>query len=172
MADRPTQLDLLLAILSLDAYMRGPEEKAAIRDLGNTVGEWQADKVASTELRGSSASGFEAVSYTSGNQTIISYRGTDFDFSSKEGFLEFLKDISSGWLSSFNVFGDSFEFAGQELYKFQPAWADEFYKVVTGKEADEGGAENVTLTGHSLGGGLAGFVDGHQPKVPRTQQVH
>jgi hypothetical protein len=65
MTDRPTQHDLILAILSLDAYMRGPEVKAAMKRLPTTIGDWDVDKVASIELSDSSASGFEAVSYTS-----------------------------------------------------------------------------------------------------------
>ena len=87
------------------------------------------------ELDGSQASGFSASYYTLGGQTLISYRGTDFDFSTIAGAKEFLKDFGSGWLTSFNALNaDSIDNPVTGELQNQPYFAREFYELVTGEK--------------------------------------
>ena len=64
--------------------------------------------------------------------------------------------------------GADFQVAGIELERFQPAYALDFYEVATGRDAngqlsDAPAPEDVLITGHSLGGSLAGFDDRVDP---------
>ena len=74
--------DLLLSILSMDAYNRRYD--AGISLLGNsgsvgiaTIGKDSGGLVDAAGNRLDQAAGFYALSYTLGGETIISYRGTD-----------------------------------------------------------------------------------------------
>ena len=75
----------ILALLALDAYMRGKENGngvlEAIENLSPIVGDRTVDKTSVEALPDSIKTGMVAVAYTNGADTVISYRGTDFDFS-------------------------------------------------------------------------------------------
>ena len=151
--------ELFLAILSLDSYSRG--YGAAIDDgAGNDDGLGEAGHgIGSASIKdvdipnGSIDAGFYAVAYTVGSgvegidsgTTVISYRGTD-NFGEYYNADRGANDILNGWLG------------GSGSPTSQTSLALEFYESVTGKSVFEGAAENTILTGHSLGGGLAGLV--------------
>ena len=85
-------------------------------------------------------SGFEAISFTNGTEIVISYSGTDPNdtsvFSSPDG--------------KTNVALAAGAWAEQLLQ------AAEYYFQI--KSAQENAGKTITLTGHSLGGGLAALV--------------
>jgi len=91
--------------------------------------------------------GFYGIAYTlevdGAPKTVISYRGTDNYIPYAPG-----NDILNGWTT---VAG----FADQSEAKL----AIDFYHAVTGRDAySSAPPPNVVLTGHSLGGALAGLV--------------
>jgi len=92
------------------------------------------------------AAGFFASSYTlSDGSTVISYRGTDSILGGEDGGGS---DLLNGW-----TVGAGYSDASQA------AMAEQFYTTVTGQSVFAGAAPpNLILTGHSLGGGLAGFI--------------
>lgn len=130
----------------MDAYNRG--YGAGIK-FGNESGNNSIDdsgiKVGtaiildnSTDVLGSgidSAIGFYALAYSYNGETIISYRGTDNPVPFTYG-----SDFNNGWPLSL---GGS----------VQGQMAIDFYNEVVNVTST-----SITLTGHSLGGGLAGFV--------------
>lgn len=149
----PVTDDLMLAILAMDSYNRG--YSAGLEDPNATGGglgvstasqDYFIGTAKITDSKGDAealAAGFYAVAYdwtdSQGNdQTVISYRGTDspLDDGDEGG------DLLDGWIS------------GAGLPAGQSELAFEFYEAVTGVDAFEGQAQGVTLTGHSLGGGL------------------
>jgi hypothetical protein len=142
--------DLLLAILAMDSYNRtGPRETPVGLSLpdGTLIGN-------ATVLSGAGGvledrdSGFFGQAYSLGGQKVISYRGTD---TSTNG--ELAKDIFNGW-----------RVGGGSISSAQEALAAKFFQQVVGNGSTNGLTLNdlysadVTPTGHSLGGGLAGFV--------------
>lgn len=138
-----TSKDLLLAILAMDSYNR--EYGAGLVVSGTQVGEatFQAHdyqkRVSETTFKDWQSSGFYAAAYTWGSDTVISYRGTDTFFGSGS-------DIYNGWLATTG------------LQTGQVGLAFQFYNSVLSKPGspityDNGPQANVTLTGHSLGGG-------------------
>jgi hypothetical protein len=151
--------DLFLAILSLDSYNRGygaglSDGAGSFDASGNDIdglGE-AGKKVGSASVKaveipaGSQDAGFYAISYTVGSgvdgiaegTTVISYRGTDE-----------LKDTWNGWTTIGGLPGQS------DL-------AAKFYQAVKADNPDK----NIVLTGHSLGGALAGFNAGGQVHCP------
>jgi Ca2+-binding RTX toxin-like protein len=137
--------ELMNAILAMDVYNRGYD--AGINTLlTNTNGSVKVGEAkiveTSTETLGNgvdSAIGFYALGYDTNNDgkaDIISYRGTDYP---RVGTL---RDVQHGWTLGAGL-----------LSSQQGKMAVDFYKAVAGT-----GSSNITLTGHSLGGGLAGFV--------------
>jgi Ca2+-binding RTX toxin-like protein len=141
---------LELALLSLDAYNRDYGRNVFVEDLG--VGRFSYIR-SSNELElgmsGAKDSGFSASYYVSqnilGDEKVISYRGTNsFNDSPILGG----EDIWSGW-----SLGGGRSAAAQSVY------ARQFYENITGFDPFLGlDLNNLTLTGHSLGGGLASFV--------------
>ncbi len=149
-----TSESLLLSILAMDAYNRGYGAGLADQQSDDPDGLGLSGFVGPArilalpegiDVNGWQAANFYAIAYTIGGgvegiapgATVISYRGTD----------NIGADIWSGWTIGAGWIGSGTQ-------------ADEalaFYTAVTGKdwwEADN----NAILTGHSLGGGLAGFV--------------
>jgi len=134
--------DLFLAILAMDSYNRG--EDAGINGLSETgaIGEATVREFEPKEKDGWEDSNFYAIAYNWNGRTIISYRGTDDPTITSPK-----SDIWTGW-----TLGGGYSEASQG------GLALRFYEAVTGKPAENGGADSAILTGHSLGGGLAGFV--------------
>ena len=94
---RLSQNDLMLSILALDAYTRGERDKQALQHdesdlvIGNAIIDQQSHlnlpddrdvPFSDTTVRPAAIeAGFGATSYSWNGQTVIAYRGTDFDFS-------------------------------------------------------------------------------------------
>jgi hypothetical protein len=144
---------LFLAILSMDAYNRGYGYglKVSSQALGDaTVSDIEATADEQNV-------GFAAVSYTvsdpnmRGVSTVISYRGTD-NPNLLSSPVSGGSDIMNGWA------------AGGGFITAQTNDAIAFYQQVTSETATganiySGGPQpGVIVTGHSLGGGLAGLV--------------
>ena len=135
--------NLFEAILSMDAYNRGynaglvfgsdPNNSVAIPNvtqIGNYTVYATSTSAFSTGI--DQSSGFYAISYIYNGEVIISYRGT----ASATGALD-------GWGGG----AGSTDTPQSEL-------AFQFYQDVAALP----GVTNITLTGHSMGGGLAGLV--------------
>lgn len=140
------QPELFNAILSMDAYNRG--YNAGIEGLSdNTDGSIKIGTATLLDTKGDLAAqniGFYALAYDTNNDGVadtIAYRGTDYPENPTERFL----DPIHGWTLSVG-----------DLSSEQGMMAVEFYKEVAG--AGNHFISGITLTGHSLGGGLAGFV--------------
>ena len=149
--------DLFLSILSMDAYNR--DYDAGIDISGSRLGGAQ---ILSRDSLGISESdyqawqtvGFYALAYElqadeqieglSQSDILISYRGTDnVDFTTLG---EGASDFWQGWITGAGVPGSQ-------------SWlALDFFESVTGSDALSGESSGAILTGHSLGGGLAGLV--------------
>ncbi len=146
--------DLFLAILSMDSYNRGYGAGITLPEtsvIGNAV---ILDTPSSIDQDSWVAAGFYAAAYdTNSWGTVISYRGTD-----NVGLLTAVgggTDFWSGWVTG----------AGLVQQGQQADLALRFYNTVTGNDPLSNTSCNATLTGHSLGGGLAGFValnDSHE----------
>lgn len=143
---------VFLSLLSMDSYNRGLGSNinglAEFGALGTaTIRPFQPD-----EQTGWQAAGFYAIAYDWNGTKIISYRGTNpqFGTESVEDFVNspILRNIWNGW-----TLGAGFEQAAQAQLAIQ------FYEDVTGHSIyDRVGVGARQLVGHSLGGGLAGFV--------------
>ena len=147
--------DVFLSLLALDAYNRGygrgvfangsaNDDSEAGRKIGNAT-------ILNVDLpAGSEAVGFYAIAYELDGAKIISYRGTNFEFNSLNEFLSSpaILDIYNGW-----------GIGGGYAPSSQAQLAINFYESVAGGLSiyDTNGG-TTTLVGHSLGGGLAGFV--------------
>ena len=133
--------NLMLAILALDAYNRnynpgillGPNSDQIHTDIGG------AEIIASLAVP---TSGFYGVAYQWNGVTVISFRGTD-----NYNPLDPANDLWNGW-----TVGAGFPSASQA------ALAKQFYEDVTHQSVYGSAAAATILTGHSLGGGLAGFI--------------
>ncbi len=129
--------ELLYAILSMDAYNRGYEPGiAGLGGEGSLIGNATVKKDATQLLNPgeAQAAGFYAVAYDWYGDTIISYRGTD----------------KYGEIPSVDL-----PIARNDDYdEDQIHLASRFYQAV----ADSASPYSMVLTGHSLGGALAGFV--------------
>jgi len=134
--------DLFKAILAMDAYNRGYGEGiSGLGGINTQIGTVTIKYQSDTEDNDPSvAAGFYAIAYQDGGETIISYRGTDDVNSISDVFTS--DDIWHGWL-----IGGGIQDTDQAALAFQ------FYNTIAGQ-----GANITTLTGHSLGGGLAGLV--------------
>ncbi|MBX9829239.1 MAG: hypothetical protein K2Y27_30160 [Xanthobacteraceae bacterium] len=135
-----TSDDLFLAVLSLDAYNRGSGPGMLLPNNSTTPGTKIGNATIIEPFANEGAS-FYAIAYSWDTKTVISYRGTSFD-----GYVgPNLKDVLYGWTLS-----------GGFSPASQPQLALDFYNQRLAVTA--GGAQNIILTGHSLGGGLAAFV--------------
>ncbi len=124
---------LFYAILSMDAYFRQSDGSLSLGDPGNAG----ATLGGATFLDSPSYDnlGFQASAWSYNGKTVIAYRGTDE-----------LVDVVA-WQQ---FLGSPYSTQGQEALQFY--------------EDNNGGSlaynPNIVLTGHSLGGGLAGWVSG------------
>ena len=124
--------DLEYAILSLDSYNRGPDPGVTgLGGPGSMIGSLTLLNI--PVPAGSADASFYATAYqdSSGN-IVISYRGTD----------DPLNDAFTGWTT------------GAGNLSAQARLAAEFYYQVQQANPEA----TITLTGHSLGGGLAGLM--------------
>jgi serralysin len=141
--------DLFLAILAMDAYNRG--YNAGIAGLSDAVGTQIGNALISRGVLDTDSaavsSGFYAIAYNWNGEKVVSYRGTDSNFGLAIPVLS--GDLANGY-----------GLAVGAPYGPQANLAIDFYKDVAGSNLtpEQLRAANVTLTGHSLGGGLAGFV--------------
>ncbi len=127
--------DIIYAILSLDSYNRGYGAGIILSDssIGNySIAQSSSDLIG---LAPTSNIGFYAQVYTLGTEKIISFRGTD----------NLVQDAAEGW-----ILGGGFTTAPQGMA------ALDMYEAVVG-DGNELTAD-ITLVGHSLGGGLAGYL--------------
>ena len=156
--------DVFKALLALDAYNRGYSEGIELAPGATGIGfaEYLAvskdngdDNVPNPEFGPDSdsvAASFYARAYTYNGEIVISYRGTDATFA----------DMWHGY----GLGGGGVNGAQAEL-------ALEFYNEVksvrdAAVEGAPGYSASISTTGHSLGGGLAGFVAGLHGLTART----
>src|SRR6056297_2682870 len=152
--------DLFLAILAMDSYNRG--YAPGIEVDGDKIGFASIGKDSSS-LAGpvdiAEDNGFYAISYSmdqsehgiaSGSQ-ILSFRGTD----NVSGLGQGGSDLWSGWMVGAGVNGDSGSFFGAGS---QADLTFRFFEEAVGASAFDENNSGVILTGHSLGGGLAGMA--------------
>ena len=135
-----TMQDVIAAIFAMDAYNQGYSPGMTLRNDQSIDG---ADIVTdSSRALGNSAddASFYSIAYSLDGETFIAYRGTQLSSVSSA-----LGDVLNGWTIS-----GGYSAASQAQFALQ------FYKdIVT---ATGGDFNDILLTGHSLGGGLAGFV--------------
>ncbi|HEX8061745.1 MAG TPA: calcium-binding protein, partial [Allosphingosinicella sp.] len=148
--------ELTLAILALDSYNREYERNVKVTgtSLGNAdLLEREAFNISDTTFEAWKAAGFYASVYDmtgvadfADGETVISYRGTNFSFTLLSFFNSpFWHDASRGWSVGGGFIGG------------QAALALDFFNAVVPNGTDPR-ETNITTTGHSLGGGLAGLV--------------
>lgn len=122
------------SLLALDSYNRGYNAK--LNPAGDIVGRFTYFKEMANETES-----FFASAYKFSDGIVVSYRGTDNPdlnpFTGGKG------DISTGWVGGGGTWSSS-----------QFKLAQEFYDQIS----DLAGGQKIYLTGHSLGGGLAGLV--------------
>ena len=126
-----TNTTLDYAVMAMDSYSRGDRpDNPGLAEIYN-----QLDIAVPQDAIGV---GFDAAVYNTGGEIVIAFRGTDF-----AGGGQLLDDALHGWL-----------FGGGVVLALQIKAAIEFYNTVVELYP----TSNITLTGHSLGGGLAGFI--------------
>lgn len=136
--------ELSYAILSLDSYNRGYDPGVeGLGGIGSMVGNYEF--VAQSAIGSSSpefAASFYAAAYqdASGN-IVISYRGTDAPL-----------DVVTGWTGGAGFHTRQAELAAQFYHQVKQAYPD----------------ATITLTGHSLGGGLARWPGARRVPLPKA----
>lgn len=134
--------DIMMAVLSMDTYSRGPEARNIGADFSQS-GSIGLYSIVTSSIPSAYAQsfGFYGLAYQKGDETVISYRGT-------HGIL------ADAWYGYGIGAGES-----SGAHSSQGSIAIDMYEQVTGRDVHQlGAAPNVTLVGHSLGGGLAGYV--------------
>jgi hypothetical protein len=131
--------ELLSAILALDAYNRGDNRKLEVE--GDRIGtaEITTDELDQAAIRRAEWAdyGFEATSYRLDNGDLaIAFRGTDD-----------APDLVYGW-----PLGVGWAWAGQS------GLTVDLYEAVAGHDIHDEAGIKPLVTGHSLGGGLAGYA--------------
>src|SRR5262245_30163621 len=120
--------DLQMMLLALDAYNRGGGEKLVVSF--STIGDY-------TVYRSENDGTYQSSRYRAGNgDRVLAFRGTDQ-----------LYDIIPGWLTGAGV---------PDTPQTRAALTS--YEGVLADIRNDGGSGTLRLTGHSLGGGLAGLV--------------
>ncbi len=131
---------LTYAILAMDAYNRGygaklpglsdaPGTKIGLATILSSDGNASAQKI-----------GFYALAYELEGKTVVSFRGTD-----ELNIFNRANDIFNGWVG------------GAGFISTQAKRAAQYYESVVENSLYQR-TSDVLLTGHSLGGGLAGYV--------------
>jgi hypothetical protein len=139
--------DLFLSILALDSYNRG--YNAGITMVGDDAPQTKLGTATILQSNGTADSvwkGFYGIAYNWNGEKVISYRGADNPDKLNDP-VSGANDILNGWVAGLGYTSAS-----------QLGMAADFYKSVTGSASVYTRNNNVTLTGHSLGGGLAGYV--------------
>ena len=136
----PISDSLLYAILAMDAYDRGYGAK--LTGLSDAVGTklGNATVIGSAGDAAAQADGFYAIAYELNGKKIISYRGTD-----NPSIFSSASDLWNGWVQ------------GAGIISTQSEDAIQFYEKIAGQSVFKANPGVVT-TGHSLGGGLAGYI--------------
>ncbi len=135
------------AILSMDSYNRGYNASIDLSGVGSQIGNavFFTDSTKTPTTSAGQAVGFYASAYNYNGSTIISYRGTD----SPAQYVG--NDVITGWIG------------GAGFVSSQSGLAFAFYndvaKSLNSNVAIDPRYAGISLTGHSLGGGLAGLVD-------------
>jgi hypothetical protein len=146
------------ALLAMDSYNRGYGANVIIN--GSSLGSIdiltrESLNITDQQYVNWQTAGFYASAYEWNGENVISYRGTNPDFGDLNTFLRSpgFRDVWNGW-----TLGAGFADASQGQL------AIDFYRAVTGDTsiyhttANPGSLTPTILIGHSLGGGLAGFV--------------
>jgi hypothetical protein len=157
--------DLFLAILAMDSYNRGYDVGIESLDESGQIGSATIREFLVDEQDGWQSAGFYALAYEWNGETIISIRGTD----------NLDPDTEGEWITYLEGFvGEPSPLVGDPDYTAyglgvgqpfaltggltdQARLTIEFYRSVAGEGVDPFTA-NIALTGHSLGGGLAGYA--------------
>lgn len=146
--------DVFLSILAMDSYNRGYGQNVGGLSSSGQLGA--ATIIRQSDVRAGSAAltaGFYAIAYAWNGNKVISYRGTNPEFTAPDGqtFLDspLVKDAWNGWTLGAGYIGAA-----------QGGMAIKFYEDVSSRSIYNpvGNGTPILLTGHSLGGGLAGFV--------------
>ena len=148
--------ELMNAILSMDAYNRGYDPGVRFHADGDSVNKVLGD---ATIIRQSDVefgdpgfdANFYALAYNRNGTTIISYRGTD-DPAGTITSSFFDGDIWNGW--TIGAGNDDAQQAELAIRFYQDV-VDQVQPTLTDYTNN-----GVVLTGHSLGGGLAGYIGG------------
>ena len=157
MSDASISKELLYAILSMDSYYRGTTADGTPINVipGERLGDASINYnyTPSAGLPDWNSVGFSATVYTSAGQQVIAYRGTDniglnigAYFNGGDLFSQ-NSDALHGWLLGAGYYPAA-----------QGQLAIDLYQQVAGHPISQGGSSSIKLTGHSLGGGLAGYV--------------
>jgi Ca2+-binding RTX toxin-like protein len=150
------QADLIYAILALDSYNRGYGSgiTGLNDDVGTKLGNFSINAHVNDELNPdlnpALEDGFYGIAYRNGDQVIVSYRGTDFNLDPLSTTPTY--DGQKGGSDLVNGYGLALGVTDVP----QATLAQEFEQAVA--SADYGQPVTITLTGHSLGGGLAGYI--------------
>lgn len=136
--------NLFQAILAMDSYNRGYNQGIYIDDIPGESAIGNATVIQESNVAPGSSqveASFFAAAYAAGNDIYISYRGTD-DLSLFTG------DILSGWPGALGSLS------------LEAAYAIGFYNQIVDAVTTDTvySSPTFSLTGHSLGGGLAGLV--------------
>ena len=143
---------LFNAILSMDAYNRG--YNSALEALSNDVQDTIIGDASIIRNKGDAEAinaNYYAVAYDRNGTTIISYRGTD-DPAGTITSSFFDGDIWNGW--TIGAGNDDAQQAELAIRFYQDV-VDQVQPTLTDYTNN-----GVVLTGHSLGGGLAGYIGG------------
>ena len=128
---------LMTAILAFDTYNHRAGKQ--IKDVPDQIGTATRQQI---PLPAEWEVGFSAEAYSWHGTTVIAYRGTD----------DFGTDVAS-------AYGIAAGLPHSDATSTQGRLALEFYRsVMQLGPNDDPRTADVTLTGHSLGGGLAGYV--------------